>query len=325
MAAFNKNLSTRKDDDPGLFLDTEGRRLTSTEIVQLAVQIGAQAGLKFDQDEMRFRKPSQDQPRRVVAKGASRDLFYLYGIVSHPLRRQIVEMLGDEGPSGFTQIRRRLNVPVGTLYYHFDMLSALVNQDNQKRYTLTEAGRDAYKKLHSSEYVQISELLSRTTGSQLTPVERGLKLLVPGSLLASIQRRGTLSVLAAALILSLGAVSVYLAGLETIVLFVNPSDQTFLMLAEFLLNWLIVYGVADLLATYLFSRKGEHLTLLAGTALRSSTPPRVCGLVGSGWGTLAQGVLALDLRPLANHPRATPSLVAGYASEDCERREGSEA
>ena len=202
----------------------------------------------------------------MVAKGVSRDLFYLYGIVSNPLRRQIVEMLGDEGPSGFTQIRKRLNVPVGTLYYHFDMLSALITQDNQKRCVLTEAGRDAYQKLRSTEYVRSGELLSNSTGSQLTAVEKGLRMLVPASLLASLQRKSTFSVFMAATILALGSLSAYLAGLETIVLFVNPSDQTYLLPVEFLLNWLIVFGVADFLATYLFSRKGEHLTLLAASA-----------------------------------------------------------
>src|SRR2546426_1007979 len=146
------------------------------------------------------------------------------------------------------------------------MLSALITQDNQKRCVLTEAGRDAYQKLRSTEYVRSGELLSNSTGSQLTAVEKGLRLLVSVSLLASLQRKSAFWVFMAATILALGSLSAYLAGLETIVLFVNPSDQTYLLPVEFLLNWLIVFGVADFLATYLFSRKGEHLTLLVASA-----------------------------------------------------------
>ncbi len=93
------------------------------------------------------------------------------------------------------------------------------------------------------------------------------------------------------MILGLGAFAAYYAGLETVVLFLNPSSQSSLVLGlGFLGNWLLIYGIADGIATLVFRRKGEHLVLLVGTAYAL-----VPLLVFIGWWDLAA---ALNLEVL---------------------------
>lgn len=265
--ALHEYVQHRPDKEHALIVDQEGRPLSRSEIDSALDELAKRGRLQFDTERFRFHEPKAVQGPRLVTKGASRDLFYLYGIVSHPLRRQVVELLGDEGPTGFTMIKNRLNVRVGTLYYHFDMLAGLVAQDSQKRYTLTEAGKDAYRKLRSAEYVQSTGILADSLPLTQTGIEKGLRLLFPTRLLSAIQSMSPVAVILAAVVLGLGAFSTYQAGLETVVLFLNPSGQIPLLLGlGFLGNWLLIYAIADGIATFLFQRKGEHLVLLLGAA-----------------------------------------------------------
>jgi len=265
--AFHEYTQQRIDREPVLFVDDRGGPVDAPEILAALSQLAQRTGLQFDADKFRFEVPRARQGSRLVTKGVSRDLFYLYGIMSHPMRRRVVELLGDEGPMGFTQIKNRLDVRVGTLYYHFDILAGLVAQDSQKRYMLTEAGKDAYRKLRSAEYVQSTGILVDSLPSTQTGIEKGLRFLFPGRLLYSIQSMSPLVVALAAVVLGLGAFSTYQAGLETVALFLNPSSQSPLLLGlGFLGNWLLVYAVADGIATLVFRRNGEHLVLLLGTA-----------------------------------------------------------
>ena len=265
--AFHDYVLQRKDKAPALFVDQEGRPLSENALRTIVDQLAHRSGLEFNQANFRFRMPKTIQGPRLVAKGASKDLFYLYGIVSHPLRRRIVELLGDEGPQGFTQIKKRLDVRVGTLYYHFDMLAGLIKQDPQKRYMLTEAGKDAYHKLRSPEYVESSDLLVDNLPATQGGVEKGLRLLLPSRFLSAVQSLSPLTILGAAIVLGLGSFSAYQAELETVVLFLNPSEQNPLVLGlGFLGNWLLIFAVADGIATFVFGRKGEHFVLLLGSA-----------------------------------------------------------
>ncbi|MEM2213790.1 MAG: winged helix-turn-helix domain-containing protein [Candidatus Nezhaarchaeales archaeon] len=76
------------------------------------------------------------------------DLFKIYQALGNPHRRNIIMLLG-ENPEGltFSDLRRRLNLSVGTLYYNLDQLEDLIYQKNDKRYALSEKGLLAYKML----------------------------------------------------------------------------------------------------------------------------------------------------------------------------------
>ena len=237
LRAFHRYNLQRKDGDVALFVDSEGQRLRQEELLEIAGRLAEKSGLEFDPVRLQFRALRIESPK-LVSKTASRDLFYLYGVVSHPLRKQIVELLGDEGPLGFSQIKQRLDVKVGTLYYHFDMLVGLIAQDSQKRYALTDSGKDAYRKLRSAEYVQSSERLAQESPTFQTPVERGLRLLVPTRIILSLQSRTPLGLIGAAILMGLGSFSVFQAHLATVLFFFDPSNLDPLLLGlGFVLNW----------------------------------------------------------------------------------------
>jgi DNA-binding transcriptional ArsR family regulator len=63
-----------------------------------------------------------------------------YRALDHPARRRIVELLGTHPSLGFSELRAETGLPVGTLYYHLDVLRGLVIQDSSRRYLLSREG-----------------------------------------------------------------------------------------------------------------------------------------------------------------------------------------
>jgi hypothetical protein len=274
MKSYFEYDSRRRDKGRALFVDESGGRLSESHLRGLLREIAQRSGVGFDERNLTFQPVKPSQSPRMVSKGVTRDMFYLHGIVSHPLRRQIVELLGDEGPLGFTQIKNRLSVRVGTLYYHFDTLAGVVAQGPDKKYMLTDAGRDVYAKLHSAEYAQSGEALSKSLPTP-SSIDRLGRVLVPAPLIDAIRAGSPAAILGAVLVLGIGAFLVYQARLETLVLLLNPSSlgltlsltiEATVLEAAFFGSWIAIYAVSDIIATVLFGRKGEHLVLLLGSA-----------------------------------------------------------
>lgn len=69
--------------------------------------------------------------------------------LNHPVRKRIIELLGSRGSMSFTEMRNEMNLPVGTLYYHLDVLRGYVLQDEERRYYLSKDGRKLYDMLLS--------------------------------------------------------------------------------------------------------------------------------------------------------------------------------
>jgi len=69
--------------------------------------------------------------------------------LNHPVRKRIIELLGSRGSMSFTEMRSEMNLPVGTLYYHLDVLKGYVLQDEERRYYLSKDGRKLYDMLSS--------------------------------------------------------------------------------------------------------------------------------------------------------------------------------
>jgi hypothetical protein len=74
-----------------------------------------------------------------------------YRALDHPSRRRIVELLGTHDSMAFSELRAETGLPVGTLYYHLDVLRDLVTQDASRRYLLTKEGVKLYSSLAERE------------------------------------------------------------------------------------------------------------------------------------------------------------------------------
>lgn len=81
----------------------------------------------------------------VVGKEDSKKL----RLIKHPVRKRIIELLGEKESMSFTELKNEMNLPVGTLYYHLDVLNGYVLQDNGRRYFLSKEGRKLYELLNS--------------------------------------------------------------------------------------------------------------------------------------------------------------------------------
>ncbi|HEV2120030.1 MAG TPA: winged helix-turn-helix domain-containing protein [Candidatus Bathyarchaeia archaeon] len=262
--AFHQYASGRTDHQQELFVDPEGKKQSKDDLITILGQIADQSSLRFDPTTLHFDKPAKEQAPRIATKTASKDMFYLYGIVSHPLRRKIVEILG-EGPTSFTVLKKRVDVKVGTLYYHLDMLKGLITQDEQKRYQLTTVGTDAYTKLQSREYVD-STMRAQEIPGQKRRLDQLGNMLSLGPVWPWLASNYVVPKIGALALAALGAIIVYQARLETVLLFLNtvPTATTLLPL-EYILSWIAVFGIADLGSTILYRRKGEHIALFLAT------------------------------------------------------------
>ena len=65
-------------------------------------------------------------------------------IASKPNRAAIVMALGDSGGLSFKDLKAKMNLGVGTLYYHLDGLKGVVTQNGSKQYVLTDEGKAVY-------------------------------------------------------------------------------------------------------------------------------------------------------------------------------------
>jgi DNA-binding transcriptional ArsR family regulator len=195
----------------------------------------------------------------------------IYKALGHPYRKRIIEIIGGEGKSSFTELRDNLKISVGALYHHIDTLGDLITKDDQHKYILTERGKLAYEFLKSG-----GEQLSSISLAALQKPKGAWTNFLAGFQRAFPLRRLFLRISAkpfqylpiTATIIALGAWIAARAGLEFTLIF--PDSQTIvsstLIATYFVVSWLILFGLCDLLATFLFKRRGGNLSLLVGSS-----------------------------------------------------------
>lgn len=193
-----------------------------------------------------------------------KELAWIYSVLGHPVRRRMVEMLGEGGPVGFSDFKRALNVSVGTLYYHLDMLGDLITQDEKRKYVLTDQGRLALKLLGSSE----AQLLSAMAVKREPSIGGYLrKILLPGWLFSAVSASPLKFIPEMFIVVAFGAWISLQTNLQLIMLFYNRTMATPLtFILSFIFSWLAIFAVADMVTTLMFKRIGGDLSLLVGTA-----------------------------------------------------------
>lgn len=183
-------------------------------------------------------------------------------LLRDPARRKIIEILGEQGKSGFKELRSSLGLGVGTVYYHLDMLSDFLVQDKSRKYMLNDRGQLLYKSLREGSVpaaLNVGEALSHRLGRWLflSPVffrMTRLEVFLPVSVA----------------ILALGAVGSALAQIEPLFFFYFPSTRSFESgVAMFFFYWVGLFLLADVLCHLLFKRAGGDLQLFVGLGFSS--------------------------------------------------------
>lgn len=200
-----------------------------------------------------------------------REIAQVYKALGHPHRKRIIEIIGETGRSGFKELHENLNISVGALYYHIDMLNHLITQDDQRKYVLTEKGKLAYKLLKTQDE-QLSSLSSTDTkksSSAWSSFTATLQqIFIPGRLFLYLSTRPIQGIMLTAGIVALGTLIAAQTNLLFILVFPDSQSQTppLLNVASFAVSWLILFTLYDLTTIVLFGRKDGNLTLLIESA-----------------------------------------------------------
>jgi uncharacterized RDD family membrane protein YckC len=75
----------------------------------------------------------------------------ILSVLSHPLRREILLDLSDNGESSFTDLLNLLKVDTGKLSFHLRALSPFIEQTASGKYKLSRAGESAVRVIHDVE------------------------------------------------------------------------------------------------------------------------------------------------------------------------------
>lgn len=178
-----------------------------------------------------------------------------YTLLRDPARRRIVELLGEEGKVGFKELRQSLGLGVGTVYYHLDMLSEFVTQDEERKYMLNDRGRFLYASLREGSLppaLQMGDALSHRLGRWvfLSPV-------------FSKSARPFVLLPIALVVLLLGAFGSAMASVEPMLLFYRPFTGLGFeaVFALFIANWIGLYLFGEVMVYLFFKRSGGDLQL----------------------------------------------------------------
>jgi hypothetical protein len=188
-------------------------------------------------------------------KNNARAVSRYYTLLRDPARRKIIEILGTQSKIGFKELRQELELGVGTVYYHLDMLSDFLTQDKHRKYMLNDRGHLLHRLLRDGSLpptLEIGEAFSHRLGRWLFLSPVFAKTVRPLRLLP-----------VSVLILALGAVGSALAGVDPMLFFYFPfSGYEFETIATlFLSNWIGLFLVSNFLIYVLYRRTGGNLQL----------------------------------------------------------------
>jgi hypothetical protein len=185
-------------------------------------------------------------------------------IASKPNRAAIVLAIGDGGELSFKDLKAKMNLGVGTLYYHLDGLKGVVTQNSSKQYILTDEGKLVYQKVKGIEGAgrptprqklpSAKELLGeiflfdshaeRLAVDSMSNISITLGILLTGAALAAVDR-------------------VY----DAMFILVGRFAQPGLAFATLPISWLFLYGLSILLVSLVWKARFSFSGLAGGSAL----------------------------------------------------------
>lgn len=197
------------------------------------------------------------------------DIFRIYKLLDHPVRKEIIELLGEQEKVGFKEFTERLRVNVGTLYYHFDVLSGLITQDENRKYRLTDLGKTAYQFL-TSKREQLVEIEVKEKARMVRPHNKILKhvksIFWPSGFFFNLYQSPKRHLADVVLIMAFGSLIMSEAKLEPTLFFLDfrASLHPGIVVARLLLGLLAILVVSEAVSRIFFRRGGGNLSLLIG-------------------------------------------------------------
>ena len=112
----------------------------------------------------------------------------ILSVLSHPLRREILLDLSDNGESSFTDLLNLLKVDTGKLSFHLRSLSPFIEQTPSGKYKLSRAGESAVRVIHDVEgWAEVADVEGKASSLPLASFRnRALAFLIDFALIFAI-------------------------------------------------------------------------------------------------------------------------------------------
>jgi hypothetical protein len=187
----------------------------------------------------------------------------LQSLISKPNRAAIINLLGENGELGFTELRTKLGVGVGTLYYHLDGLPKYVTQRDSKKYTLTDAGKEIYFEMNKGGYQPV-KVEPKKGISSVSDFLRDLFLLEAQAGRLGTDRLADATI--AILLVFMGAVLAGTVKVDTAMFFaVTSYVGATAAFTDFVLSWSVVFIVSTVVLILVY-RSREIASVAAATS-----------------------------------------------------------
>src|SRR4030042_3848629 len=94
-------------------------------------------------------------------------------VLSHPLRREILLDLSENGESSFTDLLNLLKVDTGKLSFHLRSLAPFIEQTSNGNYRLSRAGESAVRVIHDVEgWAEVADMQGKASQLPLAPFKK---------------------------------------------------------------------------------------------------------------------------------------------------------
>ncbi len=94
-------------------------------------------------------------------------------VLSHPLRREILLDLSDNGESSFTDLLNLLKVDTGKLSFHLRSLAPFIEQTSNGKYRLSRAGESAVRVIHDvGSWAEVADVQGKAFSLPLASIEK---------------------------------------------------------------------------------------------------------------------------------------------------------
>nr|MDO8100620.1 helix-turn-helix domain-containing protein [Candidatus Njordarchaeota archaeon] len=203
-----------------------------------------------------------------MSSDKSSEIIEIYTALSHPLRKKIVEIIGEREFIGFKYLKDVLNVSIGTLYYHLDMLEGFIAQNKEKKYTLTKKGKMALSLVGSSEERLKAEGVRPKAKEPSILSAFAREVLFARRLFASISSNPLRFIPEVLIVVGFGAWLFSQLGIEPIMMFYSHPPlwpSSIVIVGEFFMGWFAIFGFCEILSIAFFRRLGGEVNLLVST------------------------------------------------------------
>jgi len=201
----------------------------------------------------------------------------IYQVLSNPLRQRIIEFLGSRGKASVTEIKRALKISTGSLYYNLDLLGDLIYRDVDKKYSLTELGWIAFNMLKNGRESILDAKFYRKYSFPFKLRSRFGLIFHPRWIFMTFSEMKNESIIISLFILAFGSWLCAYTKTELTLFTVafRPMQPAWITAIKFILSWLAIYGLANLIPFLLHGRVGGYRLLFTGLAL-STIPLLIC-------------------------------------------------